>query len=187
MHWGNGAYLKAAGTERFNTHFMVHAIGHPFEQMIALACIVCGGVLEQFPALRFAFLEAGSGWVPYWVERLHEHYERRSAEMPRMKKDVIEYIAAGNCYFAAEPDEKLVPVVIETVGDDHVLYSSDYPHTDSKFPYSVKCVKERTDISERSREKILGENALTFYGLEIGKASGSGVFRSTDNGNTWKR
>jgi predicted TIM-barrel fold metal-dependent hydrolase len=173
VHWGNGAYLRAAGTERFDTHFMVHAVGHPFEQMIALACIVCGGVLEQFPGLRFAFLEAGCGWVPYWVERLHEHYERRSAEMPLMKKDPVEYIATGNCYFAAEPDEKLVPAVIETVGDGQVLYSSDYPHTDSKFPYSVKCVKERTDISERSREKILGENALRFYGLEIGKTGGT--------------
>jgi uncharacterized protein len=173
VHWGNGAYLRAAGTERFDTHFMVHAVGHPFEQMIALACIVCGGVPEQFPGLRFAFLEAGCGWVPYWVERLHEHYERRSAEMPLMKKDPVEYIATGNFYFAAEPDEKLLPVVIDTVGDGNVLYSSDYPHTDSKFPYSVKCVKERTDISERSREKFLGENALRFYGLEIGKASGT--------------
>jgi predicted TIM-barrel fold metal-dependent hydrolase len=173
VHWGNGAYLTAAGTERFNTHFMVHAVGHPFEQMIALACIVCGGVLEQFPNLRFAFLEAGCGWLPYWVERLHEHYERRAAEMPLMKREPLEYITSGSCYFAAEPDEKLVPAVLEMIGDKYVLYSSDYPHTDSKFPYSVKCVRERTDIPEAVKEKILSRNALKYYGLEAGKASGN--------------
>ncbi|HXG68633.1 MAG TPA: amidohydrolase family protein, partial [Blastocatellia bacterium] len=173
VHWGNGAYLTAAGTERFNTHFMVHAVGHPFEQMIALACVVCGGIIEQFPKLRFAFLEAGCGWVPYWVERLHEHYERRAAEMPLMKREPLEYITSGSCYFAAEPDEKLIPAVLEMIGDEFVLYSSDYPHTDSKFPYSVKCVRERTDIPAAAKEKILSRNALKYYGLEAGKASGT--------------
>jgi hypothetical protein len=166
VHWGNGSYLRAAGTERFDTHFMVHAVGHPFEQMIALASIVCGGVLEQFPDLRFVFLEAGCGWVPYWVERLEEHYERRAAEMPLMKKEPIEYITGGGCWFSTEPDERWLPAAIATVGDDLILYSSDYPHTDSKFPNSVRAVREREDLSDESKDKVLGANAARFYGLQ---------------------
>ena len=169
IHWGNGAYLTAAGTERFNTHFMTHAIGHTFEQMLAVACIVCGGISELYPNLRFAFLEAGCGWLPYWIERLHEHYERRTAEVPLMKKDPFEYIADGNCFFATEPDEKMLPAVIKVMGDDLILFGSDYPHTDSKFPNSVKWVKERTDISEESKKKILTKNGARFVGLEAGK------------------
>ena len=165
VHWGNGSYLRAAGTERFDTHFMVHAIGHPFEQMIALGCIVCGGVLEQFPDLRVLFLEAGCGWVPYWAERLEEHYERRAAEMPLMKKEPLDYITGGGCWFSTEPDERWLPAAIATVGDDLILYSSDYPHTDSKFPESVRAVRERDDISEESKVKVLGENAARFYRL----------------------
>jgi uncharacterized protein len=46
---------------------MTHAVGHTFEQMIAVACKVCGGITELFPKLRFAFLEAGCGWLPYWI------------------------------------------------------------------------------------------------------------------------
>ncbi|HKZ79887.1 MAG TPA: amidohydrolase family protein [Pyrinomonadaceae bacterium] len=170
IHWGNGAYLTAAGTERFNTHFMTHAVGHTFEQMIAVACIVCGGVAELFPKLRFAFLEAGCGWLPYWMERLHEHYERRTAEVPLMKKDPFEYIADGNCFFATEPDEKMLPAVINVMGDDLILFGSDYPHTDSKFPNSVKRVRDRTDISEESKNKILTKNGARFVGIETGKA-----------------
>jgi len=171
VHWGNGAYLTAAGTERFDTHFMTHAIGHPFEQMIALACLVCGGVIEQFPGIRFAFLEAGCGWLPYWIDRLHEHYERRTAEMPAMKKEPLDYITGGSCYFSTEPDERLLPVVLNMIGDDFILYSSDYPHTDSKFPNSVKWIRERTDISEGTKTKMLAENGARFYGLGTSSAT----------------
>lgn len=166
VHWGNGSYLTAAGTERFDTHFMVHAIGHPFEQMIAVASIVCGGVVEQFPDVRFGFLEAGCGWVPFWIERLEEHFERRAAEMPLMKKEPLEYVTSGSCYFSSEPDERWLPAAVEAVGDDHLFYASDYPHTDSKFPESVSAVRERDDLSDATKEKILGTNAARYYGLE---------------------
>lgn len=162
VHWGNGSYLPAAGTERFDTHFMVHAIGHPFEQMIAMACIISGGVLDAVPGVRVAFLEAGCGWVPYWLERLHEHWERRGGEMPG-ERDPIEYVHEGRCYFAAEPDERLLPATVAMVGADHVLFSSDYPHSDSKFPESVKAVRERDDLSDQEKEKVLGANAERFY------------------------
>lgn len=167
VHWGNGAHLTAAGTERFNSYFMVHAIGHPFEQMIALASVVTGGLLEEFPRLRFGFLEAGCGWASYWVNRLDEHYERRSLEMPRMTKSVTEYFEDGRLFLSAEPDEKLIPIVMDQLGEDNVFYSSDYPHTDSKFPYTVKCVNERTDLTESRKVKLLAENANRFYNLGI--------------------
>jgi uncharacterized protein len=165
IHWGNGSHLQAAGGERFDTHFMLHAVGHPVEQMIALANIVCGGVVEDFPNLRFGFLEAGCGWAAYWVERLDEHFERRSREMPKMTKEPSEYFGDGNLFLSAEPDERLVPVVAEQLGHDCLMYSSDYPHTDSKFPYSVKCVKERDDLPDGLLPKLLAQNADRYYGL----------------------
>ena len=166
VHWGNGSHLTAAGTERFDTHFMVHAIGHPFEQMIALASIVGGGVLDAFPRLRFGFLEAGCGWAAYWIERLDEHFERRSREMPRMTKPASEYVADGNLFLSSEPDERLIPVVMDQLGTDCVFYASDYPHTDSKFPYSVKCIRERDDLPAGAMAKLLGTNASRYYGFD---------------------
>jgi predicted TIM-barrel fold metal-dependent hydrolase len=165
VHWGNGGYLTAAGVERFDTHLMAHATGHTFEQIIALSCVITGGVVEQFPHLRFAFLEAGCGWLPYWMERLGDHYERRAAEVPLMKKEPVEYLLGGNCYVGTDPDEVMLPAVIETFGDDIILYGSDYPHADSKFPNSVKLLKDRSDVSQVSKGKILS-NGAKFLGLE---------------------
>jgi len=173
VHWGNSTYLRGAGTERFDTHVMTHLVGHPFEQMIALACVVCGGVLELFPGLRFAFLEAGCGWLPYWLQRMQEHYERRAAELPLMKREPREYVIGGGCYFGTEPDEASLPAVLEEIGDDFLLYGSDYPHTDSKFPYSVKYVRERSDLPEVSKAKILGRNAVSYLRLEREEVPGS--------------
>jgi predicted TIM-barrel fold metal-dependent hydrolase len=173
VHWGNGSHLTAAGTERFDSHFMVHAIGHPFEQMIALATIMCGGVLDQHPTLRVGFLEAGCGWVAYWVERLEEHYERRSAEMPQMSRSPAEYLGLGRCFVTAEPEERLVPIVADMLGDGQVMYASDYPHTDSAFPCSVKAMRERDDLSDERKELILGTNARRYYGPALERRLGS--------------
>lgn len=172
VHWGNGSHLHAAGTERFDTHFMVHAIGHPVEQMIAFASVVTGGLLDAFPTLRFGFLEAGCGWIPYWVERLEEHYERRASEMDRMTKAVEDYLAEGRCFVTAEPEERLVPLAMEMLGEGQVMYASDYPHTDSAFPRSVKLVRDRDDLSDEQKGRLLGANARRYYGEHLVSASG---------------
>ena len=147
---------------------MLHAVGHPVEQMIALANIVCGGVVEDFPhAARSASSRPGCGWAAYWVERLDEHFERRSREMPKMTKEPSEYFADGNLFLSAEPDERLVPVVAEQLGHDCVMYSSDYPHTDSKFPYSVKCVQRARRPPRRACcRSCSARNAARYYGLD---------------------
>jgi predicted TIM-barrel fold metal-dependent hydrolase len=167
VHWGNGAHLHAAGTERFDTHFMVHALGHPVEQMIALASVLGGGVLDDHPGLRVGFLEAGCGWTPYWVERLDEHYERRGAELPRMTMSPAAYLALGRCFVTAEPDERLVPEAIDAMGEGAVMFASDYPHTDSKFPYAVKTMREREDVSAEMKARLLSANALAYYGSRL--------------------
>ena len=60
-----------------------------------------------------------------------------------------------------------MPEAIEAIGETSVMYASDYPHTDSKFPYSVKAVRERDDLSEETKERLLGANALRYYGPRL--------------------
>ena len=77
-----------------------------------------------------------------------------------------EYIRGGRIFFSCEADESLLPAVATTVGEDVLLYASDYPHWDMDYPDSAKELWERNDLSERLKRKILGENALRVYGLE---------------------
>jgi uncharacterized protein len=164
IHVGAGDGVPA-GTERFDHPFYTHAMAHPFEQMIAVLCVVVGGLLERFPRLKVAFMEAGAGWVPYWMERLDEHYEFLQPTVPWLKKPPSEYMRSGQLYYAFEMEEKMLPYVAKFVGDDRLIFATDYNHSDSKFPHTVAEVMERTDLSDELKTKIMGENAARLYNL----------------------
>ncbi len=65
-----------------------------------------------------------------------------------------------------EADESLIPTVAAMIGEDVLLYASNYPYWDMDYPDSAKELRERTDLSERVKRKILGENARRVYRLE---------------------
>lgn len=164
IHAGAGDGVPA-GTDRFDHPFYNHAMAHPFEQMIAVLCIVVGGILEKFPRIKVVFLEAGAGWVPYWMERLDEHYEYLKPTVPWLAKPPSEYMRSGRLYYSFEPDEKTLRFVLDFVGDHCLVFASDYNHSDSKFPETVKAVMERGDIPQASLVKIMGENAQSLYAI----------------------
>jgi predicted TIM-barrel fold metal-dependent hydrolase len=156
-----------AGEIRFDSFIFMHTIGRPVETFIQFAGLMYGGIAERFPKLRISFLECGVGWVPYWMERMDEEWEKRGkVEAPLCKHKPSEYIQQGNWFFAMEPEEETLPYVIERIGDDKILFASDYPHWDGMFPYVTKTIRERKDISERAKERVLGENAKRFYGWQ---------------------
>src|SRR5262249_37297570 len=67
--------IPTAGIDRFESYFFQHIVSHPFEQQLACLSLIAGGVLERFPRLQVAFMESGTGWLPYWLHRIDEHYE----------------------------------------------------------------------------------------------------------------
>jgi uncharacterized protein len=66
---------------------------------------------------------------------------------------------------SCEPEEVSVPLAVQSLGDHFIMYASDYPHWDSDFPNSTKPMRERRDISDAVRAKIMGGNAERFYSL----------------------
>ena len=152
-----------AGEIRFDTFLFAHTVARPFETMIDCAALMYGGVAEKFLKLRIAFLECGCGWVPYWMDRMDEEWEKRQCEAPLLKAKPSEYITHGNWFFAAEPEESTLPYVMDRIGDKKIIFASDYPHWDGIFPYVVSTIRERKDISEESKQKFLGENARRLY------------------------
>jgi uncharacterized protein len=172
IHAACGRPPYALGTnESSNNLFMMHAMAHPFEQMRAMAALLGGGVLDRFPRLRVAFLEAGIGWVPWWLGRLAEHFEKLPTHVPSMKRHPKEYVLSSQCFFSCEPDEPMLEASIEEIGGGVVVYASDYPHWDCSFPDSVRQLFGRETLSESVRESILMTNAMKLYPrLESGSA-----------------
>src|SRR5439155_1341043 len=89
----SGSHLGGAGVELFPRFIQAHTCSHPFGQMRQLTSMIFEGVVERFPDLRLAFLEAGAGWAPYWMERMDDEYAKRGeVEAPALKKKPSEYV-----------------------------------------------------------------------------------------------
>lgn len=164
VHGGGQAVdQEPIGVQRFATRLEVHALTHPLGQMIAVDCFTVGGILRRFPRLRVGFMESGCGWLPYWLERLDEHWELMPEQAPNIDRKPSEYFRDGHAFISCESDEKGLPFAIQTLGDGKVVYASDYYHWDCSFPDTVKMILERSDLSDSSKRRILGENGKRLY------------------------
>lgn len=166
IHEGSGAFLPTAGADRFvGQWFFTHTISHPFEQMLASLSLICRGGLERHPDLQVVFLESGAGWLPYWLWRMDEHYEVLPFQVPWLKMKPSEYFRR-QCFISFEADETRLGEVIESIGADRVVFASDYPHWDATFPGVTDMILRREDLSERTKRKIMGENAARLLRLD---------------------
>jgi uncharacterized protein len=167
IHEGSGACLPSIGADRFFKHVDAHACCHPMEQQMAMLSMMTGGVFDRFPKLRVGFMESGCSWLPYWLYRMDEHVQLTGAkELPDLKALPSEYFRR-QCYIACEPDEELLRFVVEALGDDNILFSSDFPHPDCKYPHILDSFLGLKGISDESKRKILAVNAARFYNLDL--------------------
>jgi len=142
--------------------------------MMGLVALISGGVLDRFPDLRVAFLEAGCQWVHFVLERMDHRFRRtrnqlstfHSQTAPRHDLPPMDYVRKGNLFFSTEADDVLLPHVIDLVGEDNMVFGSDMPHGDRE-PFVVRKVKERKDISDSAKLKILESNPARLYGLPL--------------------
>ncbi len=152
--------------DRFDTRLGIHAITHPVGAMQAVFNFTVGGVLARFPELRVGFMEANCGWLPFWLERLDEHWEHMPEQAPAIDRKPSTYFR-GCCFLTAEPEEKMVPYVAEALSPDIVCYASDYCHWDCAFPDSVKLFAERDDIPAPVKDALFSGNAARLYRLPL--------------------
>jgi predicted TIM-barrel fold metal-dependent hydrolase len=157
--------------ESFRNQARFYAASHPFQQQMAMGDLSLGGVLERFPRLKVVFLEAGIGWMPAFIDRLDEAYESVREDWISDRDELScrpsEYLLSGNCWFSCEPDEPNLAVMVDSLGEDQVIYASDYPHFDCDFPNSVAELVEDSGLSGSVLDKVLGGNARRLYGLEV--------------------
>ena len=138
----SGSHLGGAGVDLFPRFIQAHTVSHPFGQMRQLTSMIFEGIPERFPALRLAFLEAGAGWAPYWMERMDDEYAKRSAEAPALRKKPSEYVRGGNIYFSCEADEWLLPQAMKLVGDNQIVFASDRDRTRAPMRSGLSRAKE---------------------------------------------
>ncbi len=163
---GGGRLTGSVDEFLIDRFVQVHSLGHAFTQMKQFVSIILEGVPEKFPDLKLAFLEAGCGWVPYMLDRMDERYHFRGhVDCPNLTKTPSEYVADGHIYVSCEAEERLLPEVLRIIGEEVVVYASDFPHWDAEYPSNIQHLSSREDLTASQRSKITSHNARTLYGL----------------------
>jgi predicted TIM-barrel fold metal-dependent hydrolase len=167
VHGSFGTRMPGFAVGRYDGNlFMEHMVAHPFGQMAVVMDLIAGGVLDRFPALRVGFFESGLGWIPYWLDRLDEHYENMGHHAPGLKRLPSE-IFREQCFVSMEPDELTgLRWMIEKGLLSCILWGSDYPHFDSTYPGAYAAAQETFDAAgaDAARE-IVCANPRRFMAL----------------------
>jgi predicted TIM-barrel fold metal-dependent hydrolase len=145
IHGGSHSLLDSAGAKWFSDNIAVqHMITHAHLGQLAVASFCAMGIFEKFPKLRVAFLECGSEWLPWWLDKLGT--------------DAREFFL-NQCFVAVEPGERVYGGLRY-----NYLYGSDFPHFDGKFPYSLRQTKrtmhagmEKTILEDNPKRLLSGE------------------------------
>ena len=133
--------------------------------MLALGHLIIGGVLDAFPNLRFAFLETGVGWVPYYMDRLDSAYTNFGTTDRLLKKQPSDYVRSPQLFYAADPEEPMLDAIAEEIGSQGLVIGSDYCHPEGMCPETIRALAGRTDITDELKKGILSDNPARLYGL----------------------
>jgi predicted TIM-barrel fold metal-dependent hydrolase len=158
-------WAHEVGGDCFSNFSEIHTYAMTAGQLLHFTSVVYQGLPLRFPRLRLAFLEAGATWLPYYLDRMDEHWEKRRDETPLLTCRPSEVVREASIYFSLEAGESQLPQTIDYLGDRHFLYASDIPHWDNEFPASLEHLWEHPALSAETKERLLYRNAQELFAL----------------------
>jgi len=138
----------------------------PGEIQGTLSTMIFGGVLEHYPRLKLISAECDISWIPHFMYRLDHAYDRlrhfENVNLPMLPSEYVKRQVYATFQF-----ETMRKDLVEVYGADNMLWSSDYPHTDSPWPRSRQYIEGDAfkRISPQETQKIVGDNAARLYGI----------------------
>ncbi|MCZ6618925.1 MAG: amidohydrolase family protein, partial [Gammaproteobacteria bacterium] len=128
--------------------------------------LMCRGVAERHPRLKFVVSEFNAGWIAQWLDRVDQGLIRdhrfRSKEFTGERPHEV----WKRQFYATIEDDRPAILTRELIGIDNLMWGSDYPHVDSTWPCSTDVLDEIfADVPDEDRAKITRENVQALYGL----------------------
>jgi aminocarboxymuconate-semialdehyde decarboxylase len=152
--------LNVLGGPRVGAYYLHNLLGNPFDNAVAAARLVFGGVLDRFPVLRVCVPHAG-GAFPYVLGRLDRGHRVRPEcrHLPRPPSAYLDRFYFDTISHAPEA----LSYLIGLVGAERVMLGSDYCF-DMGYEDPVGVLKG-VDLAPADRARILGGNARRLLGL----------------------
>ena len=155
---------RSAGGAIIN--FLVHALAPTIEPIVNMCA---AGVFDRFPRLRAGTIEADAGWIPWFLAKMDEAYKKHHMWVfPKLDKLPSEAFRE-NCFASFGEDEAATLTAEHFDLVDNLMWANDYPHHEGSWPHSAEAIERSfsPNLSEQSRQKLLGLNAARIFRFDI--------------------
>ena len=129
---------------------------------------VVSGIFDRHPGLKVVSVESGVGWIPFVMEAIeYEMAENAPNDFKKLKKLPMQYFR-DNMYstFWFEKNHGKLQRLVEAVGEDNILFETDFPHPTCLYPHPLDTVADKMKtLTPQARAKIMGENGRRLYRL----------------------
>jgi len=143
--------------------FAIHITGFQLAMGWTLMEILYGGVLEAHPKLKVVIGESGIGWIPYLLDHMDLEWEDQFRDLT-LKMKPSEYWRR-QC-MATYQSDKVGTRLLDLLGEENVMWGSDFPHPDGVWPDSQEFIRnELGHLPAATRHKVVCENAAKLYGF----------------------
>ncbi|MFP8875727.1 MAG: amidohydrolase family protein [Myxococcota bacterium] len=131
-----------------------------------LATMIYSGALERHPRLKLVLAESGVGWLPYFVARMDDMFEKHCLPYPGQAITTLPSEQFKRQVFATFEEEPLGPKLIPLLSEDNFMWACDYPHPDSTWPNSAAAIEHSLGtLGEKAVRKVTSETCRRLYGL----------------------
>jgi predicted TIM-barrel fold metal-dependent hydrolase len=165
MHIGSSSKMPAASPDAPPSTDIMLSFNN---SMASLADFMFSGVLVRFPMLKLAYSEGQIGWIPYALERadnvweLHSNWTGAKDVIPERPSSYYQ----GRIFGCFTNDLHGMASIAE-VGEDNVCFETDYPHTDTTWPFAREEAERMTAaLTDEQRYKVLRGNAIRMLDLD---------------------
>jgi len=158
LHGATGYHQSSPMADQFDDYRFTHVFSHPFEHMAALADLLGSAAMSE--GLRVVSVEAGAGWVPWFLTRLQEHFDHTGGSA-RIEMDVYE-VVRQRLLLGVTPDDHGIDAVLDAGLGGVLAFGSDFPHWDASKPEDIDVLVKK--YPESVSRGILHANAAGFLG-----------------------
>ena len=132
--------------------------------MVCLANLIFSGLLDRFPSMKFVSVESGMGWLPYLLESLDYQFDENGVtDLELRPPEYFRRQIYGSYWFEKDPKP-----VIAAIGEDNLMFETDFPHATCLYPGVKEHVRTSlAGVEPRVQRKLLYETAAQVYQLSV--------------------
>ena len=139
----------------------------PMNICSAAADLLWSRVIKRFPDIRFALSEGGTGWIPYFLDRLDRTYEMHHLWTGQEFGDRLPSEVFREHFLTCFIADPVGVQLRHLIGIDNIAWECDYPHSDSSWPGAPEeLAAVMTDVPDAEVARITHENACRWYSFD---------------------